>query len=105
MPVRTMLRRSGGIRRGLDERVVLATAHWPEPGVRDETFHLRSRSAVSRVGGGHDIFFDHQRSKIVAAKAERNLPNFHSHCYPARLKIRNVIENDARNRNGSQIFV
>src|SRR6266550_323685 len=105
MPVRTMLRRSGGIRRGLDERVVLATAHGFESGVRDQTLHLRRCRPVSRVGGGDDILFDHQRSKIIAAKSQRNLSDLHSHGYPARLKIGNVVKDDARNRNGSQIFV
>ena len=56
------------------------------------------------VRGRDDVLFDHQRAEVVASEPQRDLADLHSHRHPAGLKIRNVVEHDARERDSAQIF-
>src|SRR5882757_7576539 len=99
MPTRKVAPWSRGIRvdrrcgHRIDERVVLLSAGWGEASVADQPFHLLRRSTMGRVGRRHYVFLDHERAEIVAAEPQRDLPDFHAHRYPARLEVRNVVEN------------
>src|SRR5690349_11713544 len=86
------------------DRVILTTASRREAGVADQALHLVGRRAVGRIRCRDDILLDHQRTEIVAAEAERELANLHSHRHPTRLQIRHVVEYDARDRDGAEII-
>src|SRR5688572_2012639 len=60
---------------------------------------------MRRVGRGHDVLLDHQRSEVVASEAERDLPDFHSHRHPARLQVGNVVEDDPCDGHRAEILV
>src|SRR4030081_1817488 len=98
MPTRIVASASRGIRVdswcGIDESVVLLSAGWWEPGVADQPLHFVGRGAVRRVRGRYHVLLDHERAEVIAAEAERDLADLHSHRQPARLKIRNIVEND-----------
>src|SRR5690348_17693107 len=63
---------------------------------------FRSR-AICGIGGGDDVFLDHQRSEIIATETKGELTDLHPHRHPTGLKIRNVVEHHARDGNGAQV--
>src|ERR1700738_4987483 len=101
-------RRSRGIRSyaqwRVDECVVLFFPSRCEPSVADQALHLLGRCAVGGVGGGDDVLLDHQGAEVVASEPQRDLPDLHSHRHPTRLKIRNVVEDDACESDRAQIL-
>src|SRR4051812_7457774 len=74
-------------RNRIDERIVLFAPRRSKAGVLDQTLHLRRRCAMRRVCSRNDVFLDHERAEIVAAKPERNLPDLHPHGDPACLEV------------------
>src|SRR6202521_2901342 len=88
----------------IDERVILLSSRWCEPRIADQTLHLLRRSAVGRVGSGYYVLLDHQRAKVVAAESQGDLPDLHPHCHPARLEIGDVVEDDAREGDGTEVL-
>ena len=58
---------------------------------------------MRRVRRRDDVLLDHERTEIVAAEAQRGLADLEAHRHPARLEIRDVVEDDARDGDGAQI--
>src|SRR5882724_1702661 len=63
-----------------------------EPGVPDNSAELFFRGAIRYTRGTYHIFFEHDRSDVVAAEAQTHLTDFQSLGHPARLHIQEVRE-------------
>src|SRR6516162_7815093 len=73
-------------------------------GIAYDASQLLFGGAIAHPGRTYDILLDHDRSNVVAAKAQSHLANFQPLCNPTRLHILKVGQEESRNGQRFQIL-
>ena len=86
-----------------EKLVVHVAALGDEAGILDVAHDLDLVHAVRRARRPDDVLFDHDAAHVVGAVREAQLPDLSALGDPRRLKVVEVVEHDARERERAQI--
>src|SRR5713101_10200993 len=76
----------------------------PEPGIADHVAQFFFRGAIGYARRTHNVFFDHDRAYVIAAKTQSELADFEPVCDPTRLYVLKIRKEDAGNGQRLQIL-